>query len=92
MDTPATVGRIVHLHAAPGLAAIINSTGGGNGTPPVPTPLAAVIVRVWSPTMVNLKVITDGPTDVWATSVGYGEDPAAELADGRSCWTWPPRA
>ena len=92
MDTPATVGRIVHLHAAPGLAAIINSAGSGNGTPPAGTPLAAVIVRVWSPTMVNLKVLTDGPTDLWITSVGYAEDPANGPAAGRSCWTWPPRA
>lgn len=45
--------------------------------------LPAVIVRVWSETTVNLKVITDGPIDVWKTSVSQGDQPGN--------WNWPVR-
>lgn len=37
--------------------------------------LPAIIVRVWSDTCVNIKVITDGPVDVWKTSVVLGDQP-----------------
>lgn len=50
--------------------------------------LPAVIVRVWDDKpdgngCVNLKVLTDGNIDLWATSVLHGEGP--------STWCWPPR-
>lgn len=35
--------------------------------------LPAVVVRVWTETTVNLKVWTDGPTDVWVTSAMRGD-------------------
>lgn len=37
--------------------------------------LPAIIVRLWSPTCVNLKVFTDGAHNQWVTSVEYGEGP-----------------
>lgn len=43
----------------------------------------AVIVRVWSDTTVNLKLIEDGPHDNWKTSATKGE------AGGQ--WNWPNR-
>ena len=36
--------------------------------------LPAVIVQVWTEETVNLKVFTDGPVDVWKTSVVFGTD------------------
>lgn len=43
--------------------------------------LPAIIVRVWSDGVVNLKIITDGPEDIWDTSVHMG--------DGPHQWNWP---
>lgn len=37
--------------------------------------LPAVVVRVWGDDVVNLKVLTDGPHDVWMTSVQQGDEP-----------------
>lgn len=68
-----TVGRIVHFRF-PELEQGTNNHG----------PLApAIITRVWSDTCVNLKVIADGPADIWKTSVIQG--------DGDAQWSWPPR-
>ncbi len=44
---------------------------------------AAVITAVWSDTCVNLKVLTDGPTDIWETSVNQSE------AGEAHSWNWP---
>ncbi|MEA2722608.1 MAG: hypothetical protein QOH59_379 [Gemmatimonadales bacterium] len=51
----------------------------------------ATIVRVWSGTMVNLQVLSDGSNDgqgyehglVWVTSVDYSDDPRPRS------WHWP---
>lgn len=43
--------------------------------------LPAVIVNVWNDTLVNLKVLTDGKTDLWKTSISQGE------YEGQ--WSWP---
>ncbi|MGH9685305.1 MAG: hypothetical protein ACRD4S_17045 [Candidatus Acidiferrales bacterium] len=43
----------------------------------------AVIVRVWSDTCVNLKLLEDGPLDSWKTSVALG--------DRETEWSWPVR-
>lgn len=43
--------------------------------------LPAVIVSVHGSEMVNLKVIMDGPGELWKTSVPPGES--------ESCWQWP---
>ncbi len=37
--------------------------------------LPAIIVSVWSGECVNLKVICDGPTNEWKTSVLFGDEP-----------------
>jgi hypothetical protein len=41
----------------------------------------AIIVRAWTDTIVNLKIITDGPEDIWQTSVTMGDQP--------NQWNWP---
>ncbi len=43
----------------------------------------AVVVRVWSDTCVNLKLLTDGAQTQWVTS--------ASLGDGEGQWNWPAR-
>lgn len=45
-----------------------------------PEVLPAVVVAVWTPDCINLKVFTDGPTDVWKTSVLKGDSPGT--------WQW----
>ena len=43
--------------------------------------LPAIIVRVWTEGVVNLKIITDGFEDIWQTSVAKGSDV--------NQWQWP---
>jgi hypothetical protein len=71
-----TVGRIVHYfpHA---------NEFTGNDSSPVP----AVIVRVWSDVCVNLKVFTDGPLDIWKTSICKKPDGLLDNVTG--FWDWP---
>lgn len=45
--------------------------------------LPAIVVRAWTETCLNLKVLTDGPIDAWKTSVVMGDGPGE--------WRWPPR-
>ncbi|WP_030747600.1 hypothetical protein [Streptomyces sp. NRRL F-5135] len=84
-----TIGRIVHYRLKttdveriasqrriyPELAAG-NLVNEGDAVP-------ALIVRVWHGTLCNLRLILDGPDDLWVTSRPEGDTP------GR--WTWPPR-
>lgn len=70
-----TIGRIVIYKLRPGDKG--QSTNYAEEAP-------AVVVRVWGEKYVNLKVITDGPNDIWQTSVHEG---AAE-----GTWHWPERA
>ncbi len=77
MEQKPTVGRIVHYHPT---EAEKQQIGGGNTDA---DPLPAVIVRVWSDTCINLKVLTDGPNDLWITS--------AMLDGGAHTWEWPVR-
>lgn len=72
-----TVGRIVHFYDP------ANADG---------EPRAAVIVAVWGPSCVNLRVLgaarrVDEPDAHTVTSVILSDDPA----DGVR-WCWPPRA
>jgi hypothetical protein len=51
-------------------------------------PWPAVIAQTWEATSyqhdeVNLKVLADGPTDFWRTSVPYSEDKQP------GTWHWP---
>ncbi|CUW29711.1 MULTISPECIES: hypothetical protein [Streptomyces] len=56
-----------------------------NGAPIAP----AVITRVWSPTTVNVRVLTDSSaTAEWRTSLLYAED-LATAAPSDAVWTWP---
>lgn len=77
---PASVGRIVHWYPT----AQVEDLGR------TPTPRAAIITHVWSPTMVNLALLDHGlvggnpPVEI-VTSVEYGE------FGPRSRWCWPPR-
>lgn len=41
----------------------------------------AVIVRVWTDSCVNLKLVQDGPFDYWKTSASLGDLPGN--------WHWP---
>ncbi len=45
--------------------------------------LPAIIVRVWNPGMVNLKVVTDAPADEWLTSVELSSEKKPRS------WHWP---
>ena len=76
-QTP-TVGRIVLYHPTPG------ERGGATDAPYFP----AVITRVWSPTCVNLQVLTDAGQPFPVTSVQ--SSPAQGPAPERT-WRWPPR-
>lgn len=70
-----TVGRIVNYHVSDNDSQELkNNFVAGEVLP-------AIIVRVWSEETVNLKIFTDGPVDVWKTSVLQG--------DGQGNWSWP---
>jgi hypothetical protein len=44
----------------------------------------AVILRVNGELSVNLRVLLDGPDDVWLTSRNYS-------VETNGCWFWPPK-
>ena len=77
-----TIGRIVIYTIGGAQDACYADNNGAKELP-------AVIVRVWSETCVNLKVLTDAVHDQWITSVVYAETPDSKF--GRS-WRWPERA
>lgn len=63
-----TVGRIVHVLADP-------KTNNGADVAP------AIITRVWSESMINVRVLLDGPDAPWWTSISLYAD--RETADAR---------
>lgn len=65
------------------------NAAGNNGTDVAP----AIITRVWSNDMVNVKVLNDGPACEWKTSVRLfdTEEQAREHGILNACY-WPPRA
>ena len=71
-----TIGRIVVYNTAE-QDRIAFGVSHGN----VQSKLPAIITAVWSDECVNLKVIGDGPTDLWKTSVTRGP--------GEYQWDWP---
>lgn len=73
-----TIGQIVHY--IPTRDEKLANNGGTS-------PIAAVVVAVWSDVCVNLKLITDGPVDIWKTSVMQSAGGIDEES-GR-CWKWP---
>jgi hypothetical protein len=79
-----TIGRTVIFHCDPYTDQQLHGSGQpGNGISCSPD-LPAVVVHVWSETCVNLKVFTDGPDDIWVTSVTEGT--------GMRQWSWPERS
>ncbi|MEV4858937.1 hypothetical protein [Streptomyces ossamyceticus] len=75
-----SIGRIVHVAADPSM---------NNGADIAP----AVITRVWSDTVVNVRVLLDGDSaPQWRTSLTH-TDTLDDVADDvrLSRWTWPPR-
>ena len=58
--------------------------GENNGAAVAP----AIITRVWSKTTVNARVLADGNTIAWRTSLTYAETLDGALP-GAAVWTWP---
>lgn len=71
-----TIGRIVHYRPTPERNKALVEMG-YNSQDLYP----AIIVAVWGPECVNLKVILDGPGDMWITSANKGDEPGM--------WSWP---
>lgn len=76
-----TIGRIVHYRLHDGE----HKQAGGNARPGMTCP--AMIVRAWSDECANLRVICDGPNDLWVTSRMIDE--SEEAPNGT--WFWPKR-
>jgi hypothetical protein len=70
-----TIGRIVHYNVD-----LVNDPDEIRNN--VAIVLPAVIVCVFTDDCVNLKILTDGPVDVWKTSVVRGNFAGQ--------WDWPP--
>ncbi len=68
-------GRIVFVTVDP-------ATNNGSNEAP------AVITAVWSDTIINVKVLNDGPDNEWKTSVTLHEE---KPEDARHAAWWPPR-
>lgn len=66
-----TIGRIVIFHFTE------TDKNFNNGQVDAP----AVITAVWSDICVNLKILCDGPFDLWKTSITEGTDAYH--------WSWP---
>lgn len=75
-----SLGRIVIYHFSPYEEIDMAKNGGAEVAP-------AVVVRVWSDTVVNLKILTDSSMDLWKPNVKL--DKAVNPRDGY--WTWPER-
>lgn len=72
MEQKPSVGRVVHYKP-------FDTDPPRNNAEVLP----AVIVRVWSDTCVNLRVLNDQVYDFWRTSSTFGNDAGQ--------WNWPPR-
>lgn len=88
MDQTPTIGRVVHYtltdYDVTYLQALNSDESLGNTR--VGQVVPAVIVAVWSPTLVNLHVLLDAPLAYWATSRALADE---EHTAGR--WRWPER-
>lgn len=72
-----SVGRIVHVPVDPATS---------NGAVVAP----AVVTRVWSETTINVRVLHDGESITWRTSVVYREN-LDGIEGTPAVWTWPER-
>jgi hypothetical protein len=86
MDKP-TVGRIVNYFVSENDTDAIKYNFSAQDIQEGKAVLPAIIVRVWSDTCVNLKVLTDGPVDAWKTSVSKNEK-----VNYAGSWNWPARS
>lgn len=60
-------------------------TDHNNGAPVAP----AVVTRVWSDTMVNVRVLADsGETPAWRTSCTFAKS-LDDATGNQAVWTWP---
>ena len=66
-----TIGRIVIFNVPEDMKPKVNFA----------EKLPAIVVRVWSNGILNLKVFGDSPDVIWVTSVSQG--------DGPNQWNWP---
>lgn len=74
-----SLGRIVLVPMDP-------TTNNGSDVAP------AVITRVWTDTMINVKILTDAPADQWRTSLTLLDQAPVEGAlPGMHMAWWPPR-
>lgn len=76
-----TIGRIVIYKTTEAQQKAMQSAPALNKGTNVSKELPAMIVAVWGPTVVNLKVFLDGHGDIWVTSATLGDDPGQ--------WNWP---
>lgn len=81
-----SIGRIVHYRLSDeDISKAPNTVFARGNRPYIGGVYPAVIVRTADDDLrVNLRVLLDGPDDLWVTSAGYSVD-----TDG--CWFWPPR-
>ena len=89
MSQVATKGRIALFKHDEFSAA----KAGGNSRPGDVVP--AIITQVWQPNYVNLKVFTDGPNDVWVTSVHEWDADGVTSPDvlqPQRTYRWPSRS
>lgn len=78
MQQTPTLGRIVLVPVAP---------DGNNGSGIAP----AIITRVWNDTMINVRILVDGPDVPWLTSLSYAGNLDDVAGTHAYVWTWPPR-
>ena len=89
MSQVATKGRIV-LYKLDGLSA--GKAGGHSYAGDV---VPAIIVQVWPDNRVDLKVFSDGPSDVWVTSVPEWDADGVTSPDvlqPQRTYRWPSRS
>lgn len=80
-----SIGRIVIYRLTEGDKTTLEVRGASNpnnGADEAP----AMVVRVWSDTCVNLKVLVDGEDTLWVTSATLADAPEQERR-----WRWPDR-
>ena len=71
-----SLGRVVLIPADPAV---------NNGADVAP----AIITRVWSDEIVNVRVLLDSDAVQWRTSVKYVD--SFDGIEHTHCWMWPPR-
>jgi hypothetical protein len=85
-----TIGRIVHCVVDQNTADFINqkiahAELAGNSVK-AGEPLAAVVVRVWTPQALNLKLILDASIDYWLTSVSFYQERQQDGPTTQAFW------